>query len=703
MRRTAKKGLSQWRRTLGVLPLLVAVGVPEVRSQPAPADTADSLMLSFEMPAVVVTATRGARQLRDVPVPTEVVLEDEIRARGVVRLTDLLTEQAGLAVVHEFGAGLQMQGLNSDYVLILIDGEPVIGRSGGTLDLERLTIRGLDRVEIVRGPSSSLYGSDALAGVVNLITKSSSRPFAANANLRYETNATADLSLSSDFSSGMLSGNVLFNRYSSSGYDLFEDRIGKTVPGFVDYTISSGLRLAPTERTGLRASGRYVRLDQTDEIGLSFNTGSAPIASIGEREEWGFSAGIDQRIGHRLRFDLSSYVSRFTSTTSLELGDSRFDQRYGELEIKTDAVVGVTHLVTVGAGVSREAVEADRVIEGSQTASAGFVYAQHQWNPMRVLDLVSSARLDGHSDYQSRVSPKLSVLYKPSSRVRLRGSIGSGFRAPSFQQRYLDFRNPIGGYQVIGAAGADALLESLLEAGEITRLIGKAASGEALKAEHSWSFNVGADWYPSSRVEIRANVFHNQIYDLIETQLVAERTDGQQVFSYANLDRIRTRGVELNVGIEPADGLSLQVGYQFLDTADLDVLEAVANGSVFKRENGRDRRVRKDEYGGLFQRSRHSVTGHLRYRVQPIGLTASVRGVYRSRYGLFDRNGNLILDDDSEYVPGFVLWNVTFTKSVTPRASVQAGVRNLFNHTDRDLIPSLPGRLIFGGLEISIN
>lgn len=133
-------------------------------------DPADSLW-SVELPPVVVTATRSARQLQNVPVPTTIISKEAVREQGALRLSELLAEQTGLTLIQDLGTGIQLQGLDAAYTLILIDGEPVIGREGGTLDLERLTVAGLERVEIVRGPLSSLYGSEALAGVINLITR----------------------------------------------------------------------------------------------------------------------------------------------------------------------------------------------------------------------------------------------------------------------------------------------------------------------------------------------------------------------------------------------------------------------------------------------------------------------------------------------------------------------------------------------------
>ena len=134
------------------------------------------------MDEVVVTATKTMTAQGQQAVPTTVISGTEIEEQGAARLSDVLANQPGMTLNYDHGAGVQIQGLGSDYTMILMDGQPLIGRTAGTLDLERLSVRNVERVEIVRGPSSSLYGNEALAGVVNLVTQptptGSQHPFA---------------------------------------------------------------------------------------------------------------------------------------------------------------------------------------------------------------------------------------------------------------------------------------------------------------------------------------------------------------------------------------------------------------------------------------------------------------------------------------------------------------------------------------------
>ncbi|MBK7652562.1 MAG: TonB-dependent receptor plug domain-containing protein [Flammeovirgaceae bacterium] len=134
----------------------------------------EDTLATRELEALVVTATRNERTMGLLPMPVSLIPQSQIKTMGSLRLNDVLTEQTGLLVVPQIngqGNGIQLQGFNPDYTLILIDGEPIIGRYTGSLELSRIAVGNIKQIEIVKGPSSSLYGSDALAGVINIITE----------------------------------------------------------------------------------------------------------------------------------------------------------------------------------------------------------------------------------------------------------------------------------------------------------------------------------------------------------------------------------------------------------------------------------------------------------------------------------------------------------------------------------------------------
>ncbi|MEM6645084.1 MAG: TonB-dependent receptor [Bacteroidota bacterium] len=676
----------------------------------AAGQAADSLaLMEGELAPVVVTATKGAKELQNVPVPTSLVTSEDIAEQGALRLADLLAEQPGLQVVYDHGLGIQIQGLSSDYTLVLVDGEPLIGRVAGTLDLERLTVSGVDRIEVVRGPSSSLYGSEALAGVINIITKAPANRWTGSVQSRYQTHGTSDLNLEGETTIGRVGARIYANRYDSDGYDFSPDGIGQTVPQFTDYTVGGRFDFDLSERTALTLSARHNWQDQNDEVGLLTNQVRVPFNNEAALRDWNITPTLTHRFASGAKLTTSLYASRYrtdsqtrdASTSALE-SRTQFDQTFNKAEAQLDLVLGTKHLLTMGGGLIGESVEADRVAGGSRTTQNVFAFAQHEWLPNELLDVVLSARFDAHTDFAANLSPKAAVLIKPNEGLRIRASIGSGFKAPTFQQRYLDFTNPVQGYSVFGSVDVVDALRQLEAQGQVRGFLQDIESLEEIEPERSLAFNVGAEKQIGERWAVDVNGFRNHISNLIEAAPIALKTNGQSAFTYFNLSRIVTQGLETKATFELNEAFSFMASYLFLDTFDRDVVNQLQEGTLFGRRDGRDFRLSRSDYGGLLNRSRHSGTFRVQYRNAERGFTASARAIYRGRYGFGDTNGNLILDDDSEYISGYVLVNLTLTQRITDAVQLQVGSQNLTDHTNTTFIPSLPGRLLFASLLVGL-
>lgn len=678
-----------------LLPLSAAAQRP-----PSPDSLHTDSLRSETFAPIVVTATRTARVLEEVPVTTTVVTEEEIEARGALRLADLLAEQPGLAVIGGLGgAGLQMQGLDADYTLVLIDGEPVVGRTAGTLDLDRLAVTDVERVEVVQGPLSARYGTDALAGVVNLITRRPSGETAARVEAHLESHGTSDLSVSAETGRERWGVRAFLNRFGSDGHSVRPETGTLAVPAFSDYAAEVRAWAQPRQGTDL---GLRARLATQQQDG-AFLLGGTLYDDSAERTDWLLNPTLRQRLSRTLTLNTSLYGTRFENeslTAERENGNlfeaTGFTHDYGKAEAGVTWLPSAHHVVHVGGGVIGERVGGDRYSEAKAT-SQPFAYAEVEWLPSRLLDLVLSARYDAPSDYAARLTPQVAALVRPLDGLRLRGSIGTGYKAPEFRQRYLVFTNALSGYSIFGAEEAPAKLAALEAAGGIEAYLIDPAGLGRLRAESSTAFGLGAEVEPMEGFLARLSLFHNEVHDLIDTQPVAALTSGQQVFSYFNLDRVYTRGLEAEVRWAPTAALSLAASYQFLDTADRDVLAQIDAGRLYRRtESGRDERVTRADYGGLLGRSRHSGTVYLTHRLDRLGLTTAARLVWRGRYGYADLNGNLVVDEDREYAPGYALAHLTLTKTFG-RADVQFGVRNLLDHIDPERMPFEPGRVFFVG------
>lgn len=667
----------------------------------------------IQMQPVVITATRMSEELEDVAVPVNVVPAEQIREQGAVRLSEVLEELPGLALFDDHGTGIQVQGFDPDYTLILIDGQPVIGRTAGTLMLDRLTVAGIERVEIVRGPSSSLYGSEALAGVINLITRSVNDGLDGTLQMRYGTHQTTSVTTTIETGSERYGVRALFDRYASSGYDLVPSSFGPTAPGFTDYTMNLGVRLEPTDRLKMHLDTRLGLADQAGSFALVEDEIEAPYSQLENRVDWSLHPSLQFRLSRHLQMDASVYAARYQTETLMERESDgypyyqdEFDQRYGKAELQATTLWNSQHLSVFGVGVVAERLAGNRYTDQLK-AQSGFTFVQHEWMPSRLLEVNLSARFDAHTDYAARLSPKVAVLMRPMSWLRVRASVGSGFKAPDFRQLYLNFTNAAGGYHVFGSTQVRSGLERLQSEGQITELFINPASLQTIRSENSVAYNMGFSAEPWRRLSFSLNAFHNDVHDLIDTQPIAQKSNGSFVYSYFNLARIYTQGVAAEVTAGPWYGVSVSGGYQFLQARDRDVIEAIREGTVFGRNpNGRDYQLTTADYSGLFGRSTHSGVIKGTFRSAERGLTVTLRGVWRGRYGYRDLDGNGLANRPDEFVSGYSVWNATLTKDweLPPleQLTLQLGVNNLFGITRPTQIPSMPGRTLYAGFRLNI-
>lgn len=674
----------------------------------------DSAVL--ELPPVISIATKSTRTLSESPLPATVIGAGTLERRGMQRLSDVLGEETGLVVVHDHGTGVQVQGLSPAYTLILLDGEPAVGRNAGTLELDRFVVGNLERVEMIKGPSSSLYGSEALGGVINLVTRKPVEPFAASVRSRYATHNTLQLGATAEAKRGGAGLSLMADRSSSDGYELTPLTPAQTAPAYENHTVQAKL-VYEWDRSTLTVAPRWFGESQRN-AGVYFGgSDSARDTLTGRDRATLLDLGVSSTFEHRFTDDATlttkGYATRYKTASRLRgMGDdtvvseASFDQRYYKAETYGESRYD-HHTVLLGGGAVWETAVADRVEGGERSALSGFAFGQEEWRPAPWASVLASARLDAHRDYATSFSPRVAGMLKPASWLSLRASAGRGFKAPTFQQLYMDFTNPQVGYSVFGAANVNEALSRLESQGQLRERV-RDIGAYTLRPEYSWSYNAGVEAEAGQRASARANVFLNNVHDLIEAQPVAAKTNGQSVYTYFNVNRIRTWGLETEGSLRPAGWLKLSAGYQFLVAEDLNVLDSIANGTIYKvGTTGVVRPVQRVEYGGLFNRSRHTANVKADVETGRPGFAASLRGMYRGRYGYADDNGNGILDRDSEYIPGHMLWNVSASQKIGRFATLEAGVDNLFDYEEPLAIPTLPtyapvlaGRRLYAGFRL---
>ena len=658
---------------------------------------------------VVVTATRTERSVDNIPMPVQLVGQAQVQRIGSLRLDEVLQEQTGLQMISDHGSGLQMQGLSSDYILILIDGEPVIGRTAGTLDLSRISVNNIERIEIIRGPSSSLYGSEAMAGVVNIITKDNATGWNGTFGTQYRSFRTWDAQAEAGYRGKHLSARVFANRLRSDGYDLTDNTVAQTVAPYQALTFGPKLSYRISNQLQLRVSSRFYQESSNDLLDITSDEETIRLNSYSQRSDWNVLPILEYQPSDRHKLQVRHYVSGYSTYSKLSyLSDnqffdiSEFNQTFQRSEAQYDWYGSDRHIFTAGAGYLTEQVEATRYDNVNRFVST-YAFAQYQWQPTDRWNVVAGGRYDVHSAYADRLSPKLAVGYDATDWLSVQASFGGGYKAPDFRQLLLSFTNPVAGYSVFGSQVVQQEFAELQEQGQIAQVLIDPSTVREIRAESSLAYNLGVILTLGENLSLKVNAFRNDISDLIETAPIARKTNGQNVFSYFNFAEVITQGVETQVDYQPYPGLALSVGYQYLDTRDKEAVQRIEDGEVFRRdENNRTVAVTTADYGGLFNRSRHSGNAKVFYTNARYHIDVSLRGLYRGRWGRGDFNGNTVLDADNEYADGYWLVNLAARKHFGDWLTLEAGSNNLFGQTTVNE-PTLAGRIFFAGVQLNFS
>lgn len=652
---------------------------------------------------VIVTATRTVRQLSSLPLPVQLVSKKEIQSVNSLRLSDILNEQTGLITIPDFGGGegIQLQGLDSQYTLILVDGVPLIGRSAGTLDISRVTVGNIKQIEIVKGASSSLYGSEALGGVINIITENPMQGFNGEINSRGGSFDTYDSSINLGYKKEKLAINAFVNSFLSGGYDLNDNDALNTVEPFRNYTFNTKVIYDVSEKTNLFVSGRFYTQNQ-DYVASEELKGESNI------NEWNAHLKLSHTYSKKWSSYFEFYSTRYKADEFLNNPDaSRFSESdYNQLMVRPEirATYSPTDKSAFIGGLGWNHETLVRTDFSSQPEfNSPYAYLQYDTNPTEKMNIILGARFDSHSEYESQFSPKAAIRYELSEKLAVKGSVGYGFKAPDFRQLYFDFTNSTVGYTVLGYNAVIDKINELAEQGQIANIVVPLSNFEdELKPENSISINVGVDYNVTSKLKLSINAFRNNINDLIDTRVIANKTNGQNVFSYFNVNEVYTQGLEFNSTFKLNNQLKFSGGYQLLFAKDKEAERAFENGEVFARLTPSlpSFQLEKNDYFGLYNRSRHMANVKVFYAFPQWDLDANIRGTYRSKYGLFDTNGNAYLDKYDDFVEGYTIWDVAINKTIFENYEFGFGIDNVLGFTDTQNISNISGRIIYGTLNI---
>ncbi len=643
-------------------------------------------------------------------IPVLLINSKTLYQSGSLRLNDILSEQTALMITDNFGKGIQMQGLSSEYTLVLLDGEPLIGRTGGVLDLSRITIRNIRKVEIIKGPSSSLYGSEAMGGVINIITDGAGQ-HKTDASIRYGRFGSIDGAINYARKYKKTDIQLASNYNRSEGYSLKPFAVQKTVEPFWKAAHQLNINHLISERWKAGAGLRFNNTHIDNSISVQ-NLGST-ITSKGfeKNQEYNITPFIQYQVDKKIKSVLRGYITGFHASQQLDVKDAygsyndKFSQLFARVEQQTDIHPTEQSTLTLGAGLIKEQVSSNRYdsLSTLRNNQIAYLFAQHEYAVNEQLTIIGGVRFDANKAYASVLSPKFSFQYKLNRCLNFNASYGRGFKAPDFRQLYLNFTNlAAGAYSVFGTEVATAEINRMSAAMMLEQTTDMFSKLSVLKPETSGGLNLGVQYLHPQKLQFNLNLFRNDLSNMIVTDVIAFKKNGGQIYSYFNLKRALTQGAEINLSKQFINALNIQAGYQYLYTADKDVVDAIKDGKVFQRNQSNNlvSRMGLNEYGGLPYRSRHS--GNIKFYYQHVkGFFATSRLMYRGRWGTMDLDGNGLINRADEFAKGHLQLNCSAGIQIKQQIKLMAGVDNVLNYKDLINLPGNPGRV--GYIDLQFN
>ena len=358
---------------------------------------------------VIITGTKTIRNLSSLPLPALIITQKEIENSNSTRLSEILNEQAGLITIPDFGGGegIQLQGLDSQYTLILIDGLPIIGRSAGTLDINRFSTGNIKQIEIVKGASSSLYGSEAIGGVINIITKRPVEGFDSDLSYYIGSNNTNDANLLVNYKKNKIGFTLFANSYKSDGYDLDENDELNTVDPFKNYTINSKATFDFSKKLSIAINGRY--FDQLQDY-----IASTELLGESSIKEWNLSLTGNLKSNDKWNNSIELYKTNYYADEYLNTTDggnyssSFYDHNLMHIEFKSIYKTEVSNTYVFGVGYNNETLERTYFTTRPEFKSP-YAFVQYDFKPKEKLNVIVGGRYDSHSEYKSQFSPKSAV------------------------------------------------------------------------------------------------------------------------------------------------------------------------------------------------------------------------------------------------------------------------------------------------------
>ena len=593
---------------------------------------------------------------------------------GALNVADVVEHQPGVQMTND--NGIMLRGFDPRYTLILIDGEPLLGAEGEAFDLSELNTENIEKIEILKGPSSFLYGKDALAGSVNIITKKASKPFALKSGIvfdsfekHYDVNGQLEhLSTQSDLFASVKYRPPIHKEVSL--YELF---------GKYHYKMSDELTFKSRSRI------QHIHAEQDTDHLIAGNE------RVGNKYSGNFNSKLVYIGKNAHHFSLNSHYERYyneedNSQETRSFSNYSYLETYLKEELKTIYLLSDDISLNSNIGLIYSTIDGSVIKDSEEKTSTHYYGLSSLDFSSTYIKAVVGFRYDNHTLYEPNISKQIGTEFLFFKPFTIGFSVGEGYKTPTFRELFgLSRSNSALNYVVMGTSLIKDYLSDksyTFEDGATFDLITE------LHPETSRSYNLSFK-YEHSDFTIETAFFRNELKNHIKRGRVAyvsyKDVQKEKLNTYYNIERLTTEGFELSLDFDLSNTFKLNTGYTYTDSYEPNLK------AYLKTENSKTHThvrlvknvtvpIKEDEYLGLFDRSKHVIMSRLSYIYSL--YTFSLSGQYFSPYGK-NTNENRIYDIFDEQTDPYVLVNLNTSFNLD---SLKIGfkVSNILNQTNKD-------------------
>lgn len=602
----------------------------------------DSISRHFDLGEVVVTGTRTPKFLKDTPIQTRVITSREIEKTDATNIQDLLQQELpGVEFSYAMNqqTHLNFSGFGGQGVLFLIDGERLAGETMDDVDFTRLNMDNVERIEIVKGAASALYGSNATGGVINIITKKTDKPWTLNVNGRLARHNEQRYGASFGLNGKRLCNMFTANYTDVDNFDVYSaadpvTRIISTVYGDRTLNLKDQLVWSPSRNVEIGGRVGYffrqtTRTAEQPERYRDFSGGLRIDWTLSDHDMLQANYAFDQ-------YDKSDYQK----LRKLDIRD--YSNVRNTFRLLYNHTFGSGDILTAGADFMHDYLFNTNLDNTERKQDSFDFFMQYDWRISQKLEAVGAVRYDYFSDGgESRLTPKLNLCYKPVRNLSLRAGYGMGFRAPTLKEKYYDF-DMAGIWIVEGNA--------------------------ALKSEISHNLNLSAE-YVKGHYNLTASAYYNKVENKLATGAPYFRTPSDKLpyLPYTNLDGYSVYGGEIGVQARWDNGMSARFTYAYTkEELPTDKQgNAVNNQYIPARRHSLN--VRYD-YDRQFS-ARYGISAGISGRL----LSGTENEEYRNYYDV--SQGTVCVS-----YPAYTMWKLSFVQRIGKAVKLTTALDNLFNY-----------------------